>query len=1029
MPPKLFHSNPFPGIRSYEIHESHLFYGRELQVRELTGKLSDTRFLAIVGSSGCGKSSLIKAGLIPELQKTTLANIPSSWQYMVFRPADDPIGNLASAVSAIQPDKTKAEAMLRSGKMGLANLIREGLNANHATLIVIDQFEELFRFKSNRTSFHTILDANDFIDLILTLVQQTDLSAFMAISMRTDFLDDCTEFRGLSELINKGYYLVPRMNQEERKIAITGPINAAGSSVTDELLSRLLDDVGDDPDQLPILQHAMMRTWDYYTLNRIGEQPIGLEHYLAIGSMKEALSVHLEELYADLKDPKSQYQAEKMFKALTDITRESRGTRRPMLLTEICTLAGAREEEIIRIIENFRKPGCTFLMPPAHIALNADSTIDIAHESIMRVWTRLRKWVEEESHSAQLYLRLSKSAELYQEGKTGLWVNPELQLALQWKEATKPNATWATRYDPAFDRAMTFLDYSKKQHDLELSKKEKQQKRNLKRARSSAIVLGIASLVSILFLIISLNLRFKAEASRKEALEKEKLAISERKQTEEQRKEAILQKKISEQQQQIAEQQEMITEHQRKYAVEQQLIAQKQTVVAINEKRQADLSKHEAIVARDEAQEQRKAAVSQKQIADQERIKAEESEKKTQRLRLLAISKTMAIQAEQLYTSKKDEFPPLVAVTAYKLNIENGGIETDPAIYSALSEISTDPRVLRGHEDAVRSAVATKNGKSLFSCGDDNKILHWNLNNLTEQPSQLEIPKGMKEGFRCLALTRNEEWLISGTTSGKLLIWKQKDLLQPQKIIPGAHASIVQGITAHPLQNLFFTCGSDGKLIQWRYDKEPFETVVLDSVSGTIRCMAISPDGRKLLYEAGSGMIRIIDPDKTPVKPILFMAMQSPVTSMTFSHDGKSIAMGCQDGSVHILNSKDPGHNPEALIGRHASAVTGVSFSPNDRLLASAGYDWSVKLSDFPIPDEKPISVGHDHWVYGAVFSADSKQILSFSADKTIKVFSTQNSLMADVLKKSLKRNMTPTEWDKMVGKDVPYQKSVETLP
>ncbi|MDO8896209.1 MAG: hypothetical protein Q7V19_01065, partial [Bacteroidales bacterium] len=148
-------------------------------------------------------------------------------------------------------------------------------------------------------------------------------------------------------------------------------------------------------------------------------------------------------------------------------------------------------------------------MPSAHITLTKDSTIDISHESIMRVWLRLKKWVEEEGESAQLYMRLSKSAELYQEGKTGLWVNPELQLALQWKVQTRPNITWASRYDPAFDRAMTFLDYSKKQQELELSKKEKQQSRNLKRARNSAIILGVASLISILFLIVSLNLRFK----------------------------------------------------------------------------------------------------------------------------------------------------------------------------------------------------------------------------------------------------------------------------------------------------------------------------------------------------------------------------------------------------------------------------------------------------------------------------------------------------------------------------------------
>ncbi len=165
-----------------------------------------------------------------------------------------------------------------------------------------------------------------------------------------------------------------------------------GAQIAEDLVEQLLADVGDDPDQLPIMQHAMMRTWEYWILNRIGEQPIGLDHYTAIGTMKEALSVHLEEIFADLRDDKSKYTAEKLFKALTDITQENRGTRRPTKLKEIMTLAESREEELIRVIDNFRKPGCAFLMPSASVGLDLDTIIDISHESIMRVWTRLRNW-------------------------------------------------------------------------------------------------------------------------------------------------------------------------------------------------------------------------------------------------------------------------------------------------------------------------------------------------------------------------------------------------------------------------------------------------------------------------------------------------------------------------------------------------------------------------------------------------------------------------------------------------------------
>ena len=1030
MAPLLLHENPFPGIRSYEIHEDELFFGRELQVSELIEKLSQTRFLAIVGSSGCGKSSLIKAGVVPALLKNKTDHFATTWKLSIFRPSDDPIGNLAQSLANGHINAEAIAAELRSGKDGLVNILKTIDNpAEQSRLIIIDQFEELFRFKKSRTSFHTILETSAFVDLLLTAIGHTEIPVYIVLSMRTDFLDECTEFRGLSEVINQGYYLVPRMNNDERRLAITGPVNIKGCKITDELVECLLNDVGDDPDQLPIMQHALMRTWEFWTINRIGEKPIGLEHYIAIGTMKEALSVHLEEIFNDLKDHHNKYIAEKLFKALTDITKENRGTRRPTQLSEIVTLAEARPEEIIRVIDSFRKPGCAFLMPSADVELNADSTIDISHESIMRVWIRLRKWVEEESRSAQLYLRLSKSAELFQEGKTGLWINPELQLALQWKDQTKPNATWAMRYDPAFDRAIAFLQYSKKQNELEQSKKENLQKRNLKRARTSAIVLGIASVISILFLLISLNLRFKAESSRKEAIEKEKLAVFERKRMEEQSKEAILQKKISEQQQHIAEQQKLITEQQRQYAVKQQGIAQEQTTVAVHQKKKADESKQEALVARDEAQLQRKEAIVQKLIADKERIKAEESEKNTQRLRLLSISRSMAIQASQLNNTVRDDLPGLLAVEAYQINKENGGLLNDPAIYSALSVISHDQVILRGHDDGVRSIVLSKDGKTLFSCGDDGKLLMWNMDNMQSPPSRLEMPKQGQHSLRSVGLTHEERWLIAGSTSGNLVIWNRNSLNILPRIVPG-HTSVLNELAIHPVKNIFASAGSDGKLLLWKYDNDLFTKTLIDSVAGKINCVSFSPDGTRLAYGAGNGAIKTFSMNGQLVLPVILLASGNAVLSIAFSNDGKSLAAGLSNGTIKVWNMTEPSAKPHEILGRHASGVTALTFSRDDDELASSSYDRTMKLAGFSSQEAKPISIeNHELWVYDILFTPDNTQLISCSADKTIRIVSTENARMAEKLRTMLKRNLTTEEWKKMVGGDIPYNKTRSDLP
>ena len=117
--------------------------------------------------------------------------------------------------------------------------------------------------------------------------------------MRSDFLGDCSQFRDLPEAINDGQYLIPRMTRDQRREAITGPIAVGGGEMSARLVNRLLNDVGDNPDQLPILQHALMRTWDFWTHHRRDGEPIDLHDYEAVGTMAEALSRHADEAYND----------------------------------------------------------------------------------------------------------------------------------------------------------------------------------------------------------------------------------------------------------------------------------------------------------------------------------------------------------------------------------------------------------------------------------------------------------------------------------------------------------------------------------------------------------------------------------------------------------------------------------------------------------------------------------------------------------------------------------------------------------
>src|SRR5690606_25636436 len=165
---------------------------------------------------------------------------------------------------------------------------------------------------------------------------------------------------------------------------------------------------------------------------------------------------------------------------VTEKNQDNRGLRRPCRLGLIAELSEASEEEVIQVIDHFRQPGRSFLMPAAQVPLSSDSMIELSHESLMRIWNRLAGWVEDEFESATMYKRLSDAAAMYQIGKTGLWRPPDLQLALNWQKKQNPTREWAQRYDEAFERAIVFLDTSRITYEAELKNQEMMQRRVLR---------------------------------------------------------------------------------------------------------------------------------------------------------------------------------------------------------------------------------------------------------------------------------------------------------------------------------------------------------------------------------------------------------------------------------------------------------------------------------------------------------------------------------------------------------------------
>ena len=522
--------NPFPGLRPFEPDEDHLFFGREKEIDELLRRLRSTRFLQVAGTSGSGKSSLVRSGLIPALQSGFMVRAGSSWRVLIFRPGEDPIGHLAASLDSsdvlgtggelASTNRVLVEATLRRGTLGLVDAVRQARIPPHDNLlVVVDQFEELFRFRRSEHIENSRDEAIAFFKLLLEATRQDNVPIYVVLTMRADFIGDCMEFPGLPEIINEGLYVVPRMTRDELRSAITGPVAVAGGEITQRLVLRLLNDLGDNHDQLPVLQHALMRTWDHWVAHGQGTDSMDIADYEAVGTLQRALSLHAEEAYQETVANHKEQIAERIFKALTDTFSDPRGVRRPTSLQEIAAICEVPEQDAIEVIEKFRRAGRSFLTPSSDVPLSSHSVIDLSHESLMRCWDRLITWAEEERESASAYIRVALAASWCEECVGGLWTDPQLETGLQWRRKNKPSAAWAERYDSNFAPAMDFLDRSEKEREAE---REKERKRRLTRQVVSYLLATLLVIVGTLLYVVR-----KQQALAEHNLELAKKAVDE----------------------------------------------------------------------------------------------------------------------------------------------------------------------------------------------------------------------------------------------------------------------------------------------------------------------------------------------------------------------------------------------------------------------------------------------------------------------------------------------------------------------
>jgi hypothetical protein len=517
---RLSNERPFAGLRPFGFPDRAFFFGRERQAFALYRLVQSGRFIAVIGGSGSGKSSLVLAGLQALLADETADSGGSTWAFLDMRPGSAPLRRLAGALSKLSakdnPDETarrrdRIEWKLRQSSFSFESALEEAGGFNgRSLLLVVDQFEELFRFGLAGLGHRLVGveearqrdEATQFVQILLDADRRRLKDMHVLITMRSDFIGDCAYFHGLPEAVSATQYLVPNLTRSQLEEAIRKPIEKGGGTIEPELVERLLNDCGDELDQLPVLQHCLMRLWDRAGAETAaaGARRLTRQTFDAIGRMGEALSRHADEVFAECAS--KELAVEQAFRALSEVDREGRAIRRALPFDKLLAETGVSESDLRAVLDRFRATNCSFLLPSLSVSptLAADERIDIGHEALLRRWKIIAGksepvdpktgrpppgWLAQEQIDGQRYRTLLSLLDGDAGGERATLDDPER--TKEWWERLPRRAAWADRYGGKFERVKKLID------DAIEDKRKLRRNRRLVAAVVGVVVLALAS--------------------------------------------------------------------------------------------------------------------------------------------------------------------------------------------------------------------------------------------------------------------------------------------------------------------------------------------------------------------------------------------------------------------------------------------------------------------------------------------------------------------------------------------------------
>lgn len=986
---------PYKGLQYFDETDAELFFGREALTAQLLDQLyarleSGQRFLAVIGASGSGKSSLARAGLIPALRWQPAS---SGWPVLVMTPSAHPLEALAAALQRELRQSTPARKIadeLARDPQALSEYLKRVCQTSGAahTILISDQFEELFTLCRSET------ERAGFVESLMDASLRQDGEALIVIVMRADFYAHCAGFNRLRQALAQHQEYIGPMRDEELRRAIEAPAQRGHWELEPGTVELLLHDIGADaghtpePGALPLLSHALLATWQ-----RRRGRVMTLSGYTASGGVRGAIAETAEAVFYDQLEPEQREIARKIFLRLTELGGDASiaDTRRRVGIGELELMPNNREDvqEVIQALADARL-----------ITTDRDSA-EVAHEALIREWPTLRGWLEEDREGLRLQRRLTESAQEWDaldRDPELLYRGARLAQAIEWFEA-HPDDVNRLEQDfleasQAFQQKENSEREAQRQNELEAAKRlaeterarAEEQLQSSQKLRRRAVfltaalfALGIVAAAALLFW--------------RQAMEANRLASS---------------RELA-----AAAVSQLPVDPERSALLAMQALDDADTLEARNALHQAIPQLHLLLNIPAHAGGVPDTAWS----PDGERIATMGArgdvnvwEAGTGELLLtldggleeagaalafspdgttLAASWATQVVLWDLRTGEvisRLTGKPVGASVGYNLGVGQIGFSPDGgrlavANLNGSCEVwdlanRTKALSLPSEGQPAKAIAFSPDGRRLATAGDDGIVRIWDAAAGTQIQA---LPLGGV--IHSVAFSSDGSFLGAASEDGGIKIW---DAATGMVVTSPPRQSGLYDIAFMP-DGRFVTAGQDGTARVW--DSATGEQLlVLAGPTSTVISVAGSPDGRRIASGAYDGSLRIWDAG--PGRELLtIQAHDGIVWETVFSPDGKRIASAGVDGRVKLWEAETGRQQPALAGGAQGEGFSSLATSADGTRLAAGSVSGTILVWDSGSGEQTARLSGHTNMVVGLAFSPDGKRLASAAWDGTAKVW------------------------------------------